>query len=169
MKVLFLPSVFLGPSFPGFIIVKISSNDGKCQIIFTIKPIKLRPGKTEGREVTFIALHCWYHNESKLVANGWSIPSRLLLPNVRFCEVLPGTGKSETVVSTVPHKTASIPTSYTAKRKCSQTRQSAGLCWGNWRRTLFTLLVLSTHPRSCTSFGEALESVNATRTWAIML
>lgn len=72
-------------------------------------------------------------------------------------------------MSTVPHKTASIPTSYTAKRKCFQTRLGAGLCWGKWRRTLFTLLVLSTHPRSCTSFGEAAESVNATRMWAIML
>lgn len=59
IKVLFLPSVFPGPNFPGFIIVKISSNDGKCQIIFTIKkPIKLGPGKAEGREVTFVALHC---------------------------------------------------------------------------------------------------------------
>lgn len=170
MKVLSLPSAFPGPSFPGFIIVKISSSDGKYQIIFTIKkPRKFGPGKTGGRKVTFIAPRCWYYNECKLVANGWSIPSRLLLTNVRFCEVLPSTGKSETVVSTVPHKTASIPTSYTAKRKFSQTRLSAGLCWGKWRRTLFTLLVLSTHPRSCMSFGEASESVNATRMWAIML
>lgn len=38
-----------------------------------------------------------------------------------------------------------------------------------WRRTLFTSSVLSTHPRSCTSFGEALESVSATTMWAIML
>lgn len=43
--------------------------------IFTKKkPGKLKGGKTEGRKNTFVVLHCRYCNESKLMANLWSIP-----------------------------------------------------------------------------------------------